>query len=347
MHVFDSPDFDDHEQVIFASDAATGLRAVIAVHSTALGPALGGCRIHAYADEADAARDALRLSRGMTYKAALAGLALGGGKSVVLADPARDKTPAMMRAMGRAVERLSGRYIAAEDMGATVADMDAMADETAHVTGRSPERGGVGDPSPWTARGVFLCLEAAVRLRLGRGLAGARVCVKGLGSVGWKLAEALHGAGAALTVADIRDDVAARAAGAFGAAVIPVEAALAAEVDVYAPCAMGGEFNIDTIPALGAQIICGAANNQLAEAADGGRLAARGALYCPDYLVNAGGLIRVAQPPLGMDEGAALARLEALPRTLETVLAESARSGATPAEVADALARRRFAPAAG
>lgn len=341
--LFSHPDFDDHAQVSFVSDAATGLRAIIAVHDDTLGPSLGGCRIWPYATEAEALTDALRLSRGMTYKAALAGLALGGGKSVILADPKTQKTPEMMRAMGRAVQALAGRYIIAEDVGATVADMDQIARETAHVSGVST---GVGDPSPWTAEGVFLCLEAAVRRQFSSDLRGVRVCVKGLGSVGWKLAERLHAAGAELTVADIRDEAVARAVALFGAQAVTVDEAMGAEVDVFAPCALGAELSAATIPSLRATVICGAANNQLATAADGARLAAGGVLYCPDYLVNAGGLIRVAQPALGFDETAARTMLQALPRTLETVLTAAQAQGVTPAAAADAMARDRFRPTA-
>jgi len=337
--LFSHPDFDDHAQVSFVADAATGLRAIIAVHDDTLGPALGGCRIWPYGTEAEALTDALRLSRGMTYKAALAGLRLGGGKSVILADPKTQKTPAMMRAMGRAVQALAGRYIIAEDVGATVADMDQIAQETAHVSGVSA---GVGDPSPWTAEGVFLCLQAAARRQFGGDLKGVRVCVKGLGSVGWKLAERLHAAGAALLVADIRPETVARAVAAFGAEAVAVEDALAADADVFAPCALGAELSAETIPSLRATVVCGAANNQLATAADGARLAAGGVLYCPDYLVNAGGLIRVAQTTLGFDDAAARARLEALPRTLEAVLAGAQAQGLPPAEVADAMARAQF-----
>ena len=276
--VFDHPDFDAHEQVVFAHDPASGLRAIIAIHDTTLGPALGGCRIWGYASEAEALADVLRLSRGMSYKAALAGLPLGGGKAVVMTAPGRPKTPAMMRAMGAAVERLGGRYITAEDVGSSVADMDAVAAATAHVAGRD---GDGGDPSPFTARGVFLCLEAAVRHRLGRDLAGVHVAVKGLGHVGFALAGMLHAAGARLTVADIDAGRVARAREAFGAAPAPVEAIAAVEADVFAPCALGGDLSEAAIPRLGAGIVCGAANNQLATAEDGMRLARRGRALLP------------------------------------------------------------------
>jgi leucine dehydrogenase len=341
--LFTHPDFDDHEQVVLASDPATGLRAIIAIHDTTLGPALGGCRIWSYATEAEAFADALRLGRGMSYKAALAGLALGGGKAVVLTAPDRPKTPAMMRAMGRAVDRLGGRYITAEDVGCTVADMDEVARETAHVAGHSRD---VGDPSPFTARGVFLCLQAAVRHRLGRELAGVHVAVKGLGNVGFALAGLLHAAGARLTVADIEPSRIARAREVLGAAVAPVDAIAALPADVFAPCALGGDLDAATIPQLRAAIVCGAANNQLATPEDDARLARRGVLYCPDYLVNAGGLISVARGPLGLSEAEMAAKLAALPGTLADVLARAGREGRAPGAVADGIARARLRPGA-
>jgi leucine dehydrogenase len=313
------------------------------VHDTTLGPALGGCRVWSYASEAEAIADALRLSRGMSYKAALAGLPLGGGKSVVWIAPDRPKTPAMMRAMGLAVDRLAGRYITAEDVGSTVADMDEIARATAHVAGHAD---GAGDPSPYTARGVFLCLEAAVRHRLGRDLDGVHVAVKGLGNVGSGLAALLHQAGARITVADIDPGRVARAAAAFGAAAVPVEAIAGVAADVFAPCALGGDLSEATIPTLRAGIVCGAANNQLATPADDARLARAGVLYCPDYLVNAGGLIHVAKAALGLSEGEVEAKLAGLPATLKAVFDRAAREGSAPGATADRIALARFRPEA-
>lgn len=338
---FSHADLDDHEQVVFASDPASGLRAIIAIHDTRLGPALGGCRVWSYATEAEAIADALRLSRGMSYKAALAGLPLGGGKAVILTAPDRPKTPAMMRAFGRAVDRLGGRYVTAEDVGSSVADMDAVATATAHVAGTSAV---AGDPSPFTARGVFLCLQAAVRHRLGRDLEGVHVTLKGLGNVGQALAGLLHGAGARLTVADLDPARVRAAVEAYGAAAAPVEAIAAVRADVFAPCALGGDLGAATIPNLGAGIVCGAANNQLATAEDDLRLARAGVLYCPDYLVNAGGLIHVARAALGLDGAAVEARLAALPATLGEILTRAAREGSAPGAVADRIARARFRP---
>jgi leucine dehydrogenase len=342
MHpVFDHPDFDAHEQIVFTHDPESGLRAIVAVHDTTLGPALGGCRIRDYADEDEALADVLRLSRGMSHKAALAGLPLGGGKAVVITAPDRPKTPAMMRAFGRAVEWLNGRYITAEDVGSSVADMDEVAAATAHVAGRD---GSGGDPSPFTARGVFLCLEAAVRLRHDRDLAGVHVALKGLGHVGFALAGFLHAAGARLTVADIDPARVAQARAAFGAEAASVEAIAEVKADVYAPCALGGDLSDAAIPRLGAGIVCGAANNQLATGQDDLRLVRRGVLYCPDYLVNAGGLVSVARRPLNLSAADVETRLAALPETLLQVLRTARHQGRAPGAVADAIAQARFRP---
>jgi leucine dehydrogenase len=339
MDIFTHPDFDGHEQVVFSQNGRHGLKSIIAIHDTTLGPALGGCRIWDYATEADALRDVLRLSRGMSYKAALAGLALGGGKAVILADSRTEKTPGMMRAMGRAVERLGGRYIIAEDVGAEVADMDEIARETRHVSGLS---GGAGDPSPWTAEGVFLSLQAAVRHRLERDLDGVTVAVTGLGHVGSNLCRMLAGAGARLLVADIREDAVAGIVEAHGATAIAAEEAHSAAADVFAPCALGAGLNQTTIPQIRAAIVCGAANNQLAVAGDDARLAARGILYAPDYLVNAGGLISVARPSTGLSEADARAKLESIPETLLHVFELAERDGIAPGAAADRLAMTRL-----
>ncbi|MBK0400025.1 Glu/Leu/Phe/Val dehydrogenase [Limibaculum sp. M0105] len=340
MDTFTHHDFDDHEQVVFAHDAETGLRAIIAVHDTTLGPALGGCRIWSYASEGEALTDVLRLSRGMSFKAALADLPLGGGKSVMMVGPDRPKTPAMMRAMGRAVERLAGRYIVAEDVGATVADMDEIATQTRHVSGLS---GSVGDPSPWTARGVFLSLEAAVRHRLQRGLDGLRVTVTGLGNVGASLVAQLVDAGVEVSVADIRPEAVEAALARGAARSVEPSAAHRVAADVFAPCALGAVLNATTIPELAAQIVCGAANNQLATVADGERLRRRGILYAPDYLVNAGGLISVARPSTKLSDAEATARLEAIPETLLEIFAKAEAEQISPDAAADRVARARIA----
>jgi leucine dehydrogenase len=339
MDIFTHPDFDGHEQVVFSQNGRHGLKSIIAIHNTTLGPALGGCRIWDYETEGAALSDVLRLSRGMSYKAALAGLPLGGGKSVILADSRTEKTPGMMHAMGRAVERLGGRYIIAEDVGAEVADMDEIARETRHVSGLS---GGAGDPSPWTAEGVFLSLRAAVRHRLGRDLSGVRVSVTGLGHVGSNLCRLLAQAGVRLLVSDIREEAIARMVEAHGAAAVPVGEAHAVEADVFAPCALGAGLNEATIPQIAALIICGAANNQLAVAGDDARLAERGILYAPDYLVNAGGLISVARPSTGLSDAEARAKLERIPETLLHVFELAEREGVAPGAAADRLAQARL-----
>lgn len=339
--MFAHPDFDGHETVSFHHDAASGLRAVIAIHSTALGPAAGGCRIHAYPDEDAALSDVLRLSRGMSLKNALAGLPLGGGKAVILADPA-DKTPAMMRAFGRGVERLGGAYVTGEDVGCDVADMDAAKRETAHVMGASDAE---GDPSAHTARGVFLCMARAAR-RLGLNLSGAHVAVKGVGHVGFALCRLLHEAGARLTVADARPEAAERAARDFGAGIVAPEAVLTVEADILAPCALGGDLTEALAAALPARIVCGAANNQLATPEADAALKARGVLYCPDYLVNAGGIIAIGRTAAGWSEAKARAAIEALPDTLDAVLDRAEAEGAPTGAVADALARARISAAA-
>ncbi len=341
MQVFAHPDFDDHEQVVFARDAQAGLTAIISVHNTNLGPGLGGCRIWKYDTEDQAVTDVLRLSRGMTYKAALAGLALGGGKSVILADARAEKTPEMMRAMGRAVERLSGRYIVAEDVGATVDDMDMIATETSHVSGVSS---GAGDPSPWTAEGVFLSMQAAARYRWGKDVAGRRVSVQGLGNVGSHLCRMLADAGAQLVVSDINADAVSRIVDETGAETVDPARAHTAEVEIFAPCALGAGLNASTIPEIRAEIVCGAANNQLATEEDGPRLAARGVLYAPDYLINAGGLISVARRPLGLSEAEARAKLEDIPKTLIEILERAEQREISPARAADDIAESRFKP---
>ncbi len=347
MNLFSHHEFHDHEQVVFCHDAASGLKAIIAVHNTNLGPALGGCRMFPYLDDAAALNDVLRLSRGMTYKSALAGLPLGGGKSVIIGDPLSGKSVALMRAMGRAIDRLGGRYIGAEDSGTGVDDLLEMARETEHVSGIR-ERVGAhgprdGDPSPYTAYGVYCGLRAAVQHRLGTdSLQGLRVAVQGLGSVGMHLARRLHQAGARLWVTD---PVAARvqqAVADLGAEAVELDRIYSAPVDVFAPCAMGAVINDVTIPKLQAMVVAGAANNQLEAARHAAELQARGVLYAPDYVINAGGIIDIHYELTRGEEAEELVKIEGIAETLREIFRVSEKSALTPAQVADQLAEKRF-----
>jgi len=341
MEIFTHPDFDGHEQLVFSQNRSAGLKAIIAIHDTGRGPALGGCRVWRYGSEGEAVGDVLRLSMGMSYKSALADLPLGGGKSVILATPEIPDRGALMRAMGRAVERLGGRYIVAEDVGTSPEDMDEIAKETGHVAGLSS---GVGDPSPWTAKGVFLALERAVRHRYGTDLDGMRVAVSGLGHVGAHLCRLLADAGAELIVADIRAEAVETVVARHGALSVAPEAVHRTEAEVFAPCALGSVLTAETIPEIAARIVCGAANNQLAEPEDDARLAAQGVLYCPDYLVNAGGLISVSRTKTGLSDEAARAKLDGIPETLAEIFTMAESEGIPPGRAADRIARARFRP---
>lgn len=296
MNVFDSPSFDRHENVVFTHDPASGLRAIIAVHSLALGPAAGGCRMWPYANSNDALEDVLRLSKGMSYKNAMAELPFGGGKAVIIGDPHKDKSEALFEAYGARVQALGGQYITAEDVGTTVQDMEIVARRTSHVSGlkRSAGRFG-GDPSPKTALGVYLGILAAVKHRLNRqDLADLTVAVQGVGGVGYHLCQLLDRAGTSLIVADVNPKAVDRVVAEFGAQPVAAHELLAVSADVVAPCALGAIFDTDSISKLRAPIVAGGANNQLRTEADGQRLLERGVLYAPDYVINAGGIISVA-----------------------------------------------------
>lgn len=349
MGVFDSRDFSDHEQVCFLAEPAADLRCIIAIHDTRLGPALGGCRMWAYADEAEAIADVLRLSRGMSYKSALAGLSLGGGKAVIIGDPRTDKTDALFEAFGRCVDRLGGRYVTAEDVGTGVPELEIVRRTTAHVAG-IPE-GGVGDPSPATAFGVFMGLKAAVRHRLGaETLDGLRVAVQGLGHVGLGLCAHLAEAGARLTVADLDPERLQQAESRFGASAVAPERIHAADADVYAPCALGASLNDTTIPEIRARVVAGSANNQLAEDRHGAMLRDHGILYAPDYVINAGGIINISHESTRnggrrYDRQLAFAHVARIHDTLTEIFAAADADGVPTSEAADRIAERRLAAA--
>lgn len=316
---------------------------IVAVHSTALGRALGGTRLWRYADEADALEDALRLSRGMTYKNALAGLDAGGGKSVLLAPARVEDRAALFRAHARVVEMLGGTYVTAEDVGTTPADMDVMAALTPHVAGVSS---GIGDPSPHTARGVFRALQAAVEHRFGAAdPRGMTVAVQGCGSVGRWLVRLLREAGADVVVADVDGDRAASVAAAHGARVVGPDAIHDVAADVFAPCALGGILNAGTVPRLRVGAVAGGANNQLRDAEDGARLAARGIVYVPDYVANAGGVITGYGEMAGWTPGQCAARVDAIHDTVRALLRRADAAGILPHEAADRMVEERLAAA--
>ncbi|MEM9335774.1 MAG: Glu/Leu/Phe/Val dehydrogenase dimerization domain-containing protein [Pseudomonadota bacterium] len=340
MSVFDHPEFDDHESVHFFADAATGLRAIVAVHSTTLGPGAGGCRRWEYSATEDAVTDVLRLSRGMSYKNAVAGLAFGGGKSVILAAPDAPKSPELFRAFGRAIDSLGGRYVTAEDVGIAVEDMRTVREVTPYVTGVS-DTGHGGDPSPFTALGVYLGLQAAVRERLNVDtVAGLTVAVQGVGHVGLNLCRLLHEAGAKLVIADVNPAYIDAAIDEFGPTVVAPEAILSTDCDVLAPCALGNILNSETIPQLRATVVAGAANNQLGVDSDGDSLRERGILYAPDYVINAGGIVAVAREYLGQaDDDAIRKEIDGIATRLTTLFRNSASFGTSTNRLADELAR--------
>ncbi len=346
---WEEPDFDDHEVVHVVRDSASGLTAIVALHSTHLGPGAGGTRFWHYADGRQAVRDALRLSRGMSYKNAMAGLPMGGGKAVILADAARTKTPEMLAAFGDAIDALGGRYVTAEDVGMSEADMVAIARRTRHVTGLPATDGDSagGDPGPFTARGIYYGVKAAVAHKLGRdSVEGIHVAVQGIGSVGGGLARLLAADGARLTLADVDVGRAEALAAELGAEVVAADAIMDVQCGVFSPNALGAILDDAGIARLQAPIVAGGANNQLARPEHGPMLAAKGVLYAPDYVINAGGIIAVALEylaresgePCGIDE--VHRRLEQIPERLTAIWRESDAGGASPDQVADAMAQR-------
>jgi leucine dehydrogenase len=343
----------DHEELVIRRGRRTGAYTIVAVHSTVLGPSLGGCRLWRYESSAAAARDALRLSRAMTFKAAAAGLSLGGGKGVICAEPGPPPSPARRRDLlhdfADTVNVLDGRYMTAEDVGTSARDMAAIAQRTRYVTGLTRARGGSGNPSPFTARGVEAAMRACCERTFGRrDLKGRTVSVVGAGHVGSELAKRLVKAGAKLTVADI-DPAKRELARRLGARWSDPSAALLADVDVVAPCALGGAIDEVNVARLRARIVCGAANNQLAHDGLADDLAARGILYAPDYIVNAGGIINISVEldEHGYDPAEARRRVDGIERTMSQILDEAAAAGVTPLAAADRLARRNLHSAAG
>jgi leucine dehydrogenase len=334
---------DEFEEVVFFHDRPSRLRAIVAIHSTQLGPALGGTRFYRYPNEAAALEDVLRLARGMTFKAAAAGLDLGGGKAVIIGDPHRLRSEELFRAYGRFLDTLGGRYITAEDVGTTGDDMDMVRRETRSVVGVSPSMGGSGDPSPVTAwgvyRGLIACAEEAWR---DSSLEGKKVAVQGVGKVGYWLVKHLKDAGAEVVVSDVDVDAVARAVREFGVDTADPDKIHAVECDVFAPCALGGIIRDDTIPELKCRIVAGSANNQLESEEHGEALQQMGVLYAPDYVINAGGLINVADELRGYDRNRAMAKVEGIYRTLREVFLVARERGISTAKAADAVAQSRI-----
>jgi len=348
MNVLDLMLAEDHEQVVFCNDPDVGLTAIIAIHDTTLGPSLGGCRFYNYKTEADALIDVLRLAKGMTYKAAVANLKLGGGKSVIIGDPDRDRRELLFRSFGRFVNSLGGKYLTAEDMNMSETEMEWISRETGYVTGMAKELGGSGDPSPVTAFGVFHGLKAAMRTKFGtEDFSGIKIAIQGVGHVGYKLCAYLHEAGADLTVADVNHEAVNRAVADFGAHAVGVEAIHAVAADIFSPCAMGAILNDRTIPEIKASIVGGGANNQLADAAiHGAMVYARNILYAPDYAINAGGMINVADEMNGYNEERVFRKATGIYDTLMEIFAISERDQAPTNVASDRLAETRIKQAA-
>ncbi len=334
----------DYEQVVICNDSSSGLKAIIAIHDTTLGPALGGTRMWTYDNEDLAFEDALRLARGMTYKNAAAGLNLGGGKTVIIGDPKKNKNPEMFRAFGRYVQGLSGRYITAEDVGTTVEDMDIIHEETNFVTGISPAFGGAsGNPSPITAYGVYRGMKAAAKEAFGTdSLEGRTIAVQGVGNVAYSLCKHLHEEGAKLIVTDINKEAVKRAVDEFGAKAVGLEEIYSINCDIYSPCALGATVNDQTIPLLKAKVIAGAANNQLRSTEHGDMIHEMGILYAPDYVINAGGVMNVADELQGYNRERALKKVETIYNNIEKVIEIAKRDHIPTYLAADRMAEERI-----
>ncbi len=344
MELFDNIEEHNHEQVVYCSDKESGLRAIIAIHNTQLGPALGGTRMWMYPSQADALTDVLRLSRGMTYKAAVAGLNLGGGKAIIIGDPNKDKTEALFRSFGRFVEGLAGRYITAEDVGTDVRDMEYVRMETKYVTGIDRALGGSGDPSPVTAFGVYMGIKASMKeLRGTDSLEGRTVAIQGAGHVASSLAEHLARDGATLTISDIYPEKVKRVAEKVNARVVSPESIIDVDADIFCPCALGAIVNDESIPRFKCKIIAGGANNQLKdEQKHGQMLIDRGIMYAPDYAINAGGLINVYNELEGYSQERALKQAEGIYDTILTIYGISRRDRVPTYEASNRLAEQRI-----
>lgn len=348
MSVFEEMSHYDYGELHLKRDAATGLRAIVAVHDTRLGPALGGCRFIHYASEQEAIIDALRLARGMTYKAAISGIPHGGGKSVIMRPEGEFDRTALFQAFGGFLEDLGGHYITAEDSGTSLEDMEVVRSITKNVTGVKPENGGSGDPSPYTALGVRRGIEALTKRSLGRSdIEGLTVSVQGIGHVGYHLCRELHALGATLTVADIDPLKAERAEREFGATVVPLDEIFSVECDVFAPCALGSALNDETIPQLKCKVVAGAANNQLAMPKHGDDLFQRGIAYGPDYAINAGGLMNVAAEVVGYDEPKVRAQVMGIYDIIDEIAERAEKAMGPTHRVADTIAMERLQKAAG
>ena len=343
MKIFSYMEQYDYEQLVFCQDEASGLKAIIAIHDTTLGPALGGTRMWTYESEEAAIEDALRLAKGMTYKNAAAGLNLGGGKTVIIGDPRKDKNEEMFRAFGRYIQGLNGRYITAEDVGTTVADMDLIHEETDYVTGISPAFGSSGNPSPVTAYGVYRGIKAAAKEAFGTdSLEGKTIAVQGVGNVAYNMCRHLHEEGANLIVTDINKEAVQRAVDEFGAKAVDINDIYGVDCDIFAPCALGAIINDETIPQLKAKVIAGAANNQLKETRHGDAIHEMGIVYAPDYVINAGGVINVADALYGYNSERAMKKVEQVYNNVERVIEIAKRDNVPTYVAADRMAEERI-----
>ncbi|MCL1595549.1 MAG: leucine dehydrogenase [Actinomycetia bacterium] len=346
MGVFDTIGTPEYQSVHFGVDHATGLRSIVAIHSTVLGPSLGGTRFFPYTTEEDALTDVLRLAKSMTYKAACAGLAQGGGKAVIIGDPTTDATDDLFKAYGRFVDGLAGQYITAEDVGTTVANMEVVATQTHHVSGLRRDHGGSGDPSPATARGVIAAQRAVANMLWGDpDLRGRKIAIKGVGKVGMSLAERLTGLGAELVVADVSERATDLAATRYGAKVVDVDEIHRTHCDIFAPCALGGDLNDRSIPELSCTAVAGSANNQLADVGAGDQLRSIGILYAPDYVVNAGGIINIAAEDGGYTTAKAAQMIDRIYDNLIEIMTTAERLGIGTHVAADHVAEDRIAAA--